>query len=241
MSYKVLFVFEGKETEGKVADNFAKYFSNENLIVQCAYCTNIYNLYKKISKDEDLDIFSLLKEIDCNKKTLLQYKRKDFAEVYLFFDYDGHTTSASDEKMTNILNLFSEETEHGKIYINYPMLESLKHYSEVIDFKELKVDAKKNIKYKQKVNRECYKELIDFNRYTKEIWSFLIKLHLKKMNYITNEEYILPSKNSTQDVIFSKQQEKYINVDKTIAVLNSFPIFLSDYYGINFINELVSE
>ena len=45
------------------------------------------------------DTFSVLKENPNNKEVLEPYSRKDFAEVYLFFDYDGHTSSANDEKL----------------------------------------------------------------------------------------------------------------------------------------------
>jgi len=239
MSNKILFVFEGVKTEKIIADSFARCFPNKNLIVQCAYCTTIYNLYNKISRDEDLDTFSLLKELPNNKEALRLYNRNDFAEVYLFFDYDGHTSSASDETLINILNFFNEETEHGRIFINYPMVESLKHYSHSIDFKELKVKAKENIKYKKIVNRVCEKELIDFHFYTKKIWTQLIELHLKKMNYVTNENYTLLSEHYSQYDIFSKQLEKYISIDSTVAVLSSFPVFLFDYYGHDFICELL--
>lgn len=241
MSNNILFVFEGKKTEKQIADSFTKSFPDKNLVVQCAYCTTIYNLYNKISNDEDLDTFSLLKEISYNKEILEPYSRKDFAEVYLFFDYDGHTSSASDEKLINILNFFNEETEFGKIYINYPMVESLKHYSDSIDFKQLKVKAKENIKYKKIVNKECSRALIDFNLYTKKIWIQLIQIHLKKMNYITKENYTIPTDHCSQNIIFSKQLEKYIKIDSTIAVLNSFPIFIFDYYGYEYILKILSE
>lgn len=235
----ILFVFEGPKKEKQVADSIAKYFPNDNLVIHCAYCTTIYNLYNKISQDEDLDTFSLLKEIPFNKETLEQYNRTDFAEVYLFFDYDGHSSSADDKKLFDILELFSEETEFGKIFINYPMLESLKHYSDNVEFKGAKVKAKENIDYKKLVNRECNKDLIDFNNYTKEIWKLLIEIHLKKMNFIVTEDYSLPEDYILQKDIFSQQLEKYINIDSTIAVLNSFPIFLYEYYGKEYIVEFL--
>ncbi len=240
MSNNILFVFEGANTEKQIADSFLRYFSRKSIVVQCAYCTTIYNLYNKIIKDEDLDTFSLLKEIPNNRETLAPYIRSDFAEIYLFFDYDGHSSSASDDKMKNILDLFNEETEFGKIFINYPMVESLKHYSQSIDFKLLKVPAKKNIKYKNIVSVEGNEEYRHFHLYTQEIWSILIEVHLKKMNYISNGEYVLPSEYCSQNDIFDNQLEKYINVDTTIAVLSSFPIFLFDYYGSGKILEIIS-
>jgi hypothetical protein len=70
MSSKILFVFEGAKTEKKITDSFANSFPTEDYIIECAYCTTIYNLYNKIVVDEDLDTFSLLKEVPFNQEIL---------------------------------------------------------------------------------------------------------------------------------------------------------------------------
>lgn len=231
MSNNILFVFEGERTEIQITENLKKYFQIAKNAIQCAYCSDIYKLYEQINNDDDLDTFMLLKELEINFEALSAYKRNDFAEIYLFFDYDGHATMADDNKIINMLTIFQDETAAGKLYISYPMVESLKHYPVDSDFKHLKVVAKEIIKYKNIVSNESRKELIDFRKYNSNIWKQLIELHLKKMNYITKDEYCLPVAIITQREIFIKQLEKYIKVDLTVAVLSSFPIFLFDYYG----------
>ena len=101
-------------------------------------------------------------------------------KIYLFFDYDGHDPIADDDNLQEVLNFFNEETASGKIFISYPMIEALKHYSDSIDFQHLKVKAKEKIHYKRVVNNEAKNELKDFTIYTKEIWIQLIEIHLKK-------------------------------------------------------------
>ncbi|MBU0487255.1 MAG: hypothetical protein KKD31_04800 [Bacteroidetes bacterium] len=242
MPNRILFVFEGERTENQITDNLTtnNFFGN-NTIIQCAYCTDIYQLHKEISNDEDLDTFSLLKEKPQNSHALSAYDRSDFAEIYLFFDYDGHANTATDEKIERVLTLFNEETSSGKIFISYPMVEALKHYSDSINFNKLKVKAKENIKYKNLVHFQCKKSLRDLTSYSKSTWIQLIELHLMKMNYIVNDDYSLPKSNISQNDIFLNQLEKYINVDCTVAVLSSFPIFLFDYYGIAYITGLLSK
>jgi len=86
MSNNIIFVFEGEKTEKQITDSLTKYFNDdENTIVQSVYGNDIYELYKIITQDEDLDTFALLKEISHNQKTLSIYTRNDFAEIYLFF------------------------------------------------------------------------------------------------------------------------------------------------------------
>lgn len=241
MSNNILFVFEGEKTEKQITNNLTKYFVNENTIVQCAFCTDIYRLHREIAEDEDLDTFVLLKEKPQNSVALSPYKRDDFAEIYMFFDYNGHAPLATDEKVKDVLNFFKEETSTGKLFISYPMIEALKHYSDSTDFKQLKIKAKENIKYKKLVDDNSKPIHRDLTSYTRDIWIDLIAMHLKKMNYITNDEYSLPKEKNSQLDIFRKQLEKYINIDSTVGVLSSFPVFLFDYYGYSFIKKLLSE
>jgi hypothetical protein len=67
----------------------------------------------------------------------------------------------------------------------------------------------------------------------------LIKTHVNKMNYIVNNSYSFPEGIIAQIHVFSKQLEKHINVDCTVSVLSSFPIFLHDYYGNSSIKDII--
>lgn len=241
MANNILFVFEGEKTEKQITNNLTQYFFNGHTIVQCAYCTDVYQLHRAISEDEDLDTFELLKEKQQNKLALASFNRDDFAEIYMFFDYDGHAPLANDEKIKEVLNFFNEETSFGKLFISYPMVEALKHYSDSKDFKSLKVKAKDNIGYKKLVSEECNNELTNLTTYTQKIWIQLIELHLKKMNHIFKDDYSLPTESISQNDIFLKQLDKYVNIDSSIAVLSSFPVFLFDYYGFVFISMVLSD
>ena len=232
MSNNVLFVFEGERTEEQIITNLQKFFLTENTTVNCVYGAEIYQIYKEISNDNDLDSFNLIKERNIKKNEILKdFTKEDFAEIYMFFDYDGHSTLADDKKLEELLIFFKEETDKGKLYISYPMVESLKHICSYEDFKDLTVDCKCNIKYKNVVATSALSELINFNSYDLAIWKKLISAHLKKVNYILDNLYILPESLNSQLEIFKKQCEKYINTTSEVSVLSAFPVFLLDYYG----------
>ena len=225
----ILFVFEGAKKESQVFNSFKSFFSDSNRIIESAYCTTIYGLYEKIQNDEEVSLFGILKE-NPNNKNLKNFKAKQFAEIYLFFDYDGHTNISSDDKLLASIKYFNEETKYGKLYISYPMVESLKHYNNnEVEFKNLQIECKKNVSYKKIVNRECAQKYIDFNIYNKNIWNQLIKIHLKKMNYIINQDYSFPLVKFSQKEIFESQLETYIKIQSKVAVLSAFPVFLFDY------------
>ncbi len=90
MPNNILFIFEGGRAEEQIVSNFQKFFVNENITIKCVFGGEIYQIYKKIVEDQDLDTFNLIKER--NKEThdiLSGFNRNDFAEIYMFFDYDG--------------------------------------------------------------------------------------------------------------------------------------------------------
>ncbi|MBS9767061.1 MAG: hypothetical protein KGV44_05930 [Flavobacteriaceae bacterium] len=226
----ILFVFEGQRTEDTVINSLQKEIFTDHFIT-CAFTTTMYKLYKDISEDEDLDLFSLLKEMEVNKNALKNYKREDFAEIYLFFDYDGHTSNADNKKTSKLLDFFNEETDKGKLYISYPMVEALKHIEDFDTFKNLKFPIDKGADYKKIVSDNCIEKLKHFNLYTFEIWKKVIDIHLRKMNYIVFDKFDFPDKLAEQLTVFNAQLNKYIGRDKTVSVLSAFPAFLHDYYG----------
>lgn len=226
---KILFVFEGQKTEPAIHDNIKKYFFSENTIITCVFGTVIYALYKDLKQDEDLDVFSLLK----NRITKLKkYKKDNFSEIYLFFDYERHATNASDEKLENLLEIFDDETGNGKLYLSYPMVEALKHYKDFESFENITAICSEN--YKKEVNDFCKNNetgLIDFNKYNETIWKELITAHLCKMNYIVNDDYSFPTQIYSQLEIFNHQKAKFIDKNNEVSVLSAFPVFIHDYFG----------
>jgi len=238
----ILMVFEGEKTEKQISDNMTQYFLNEsaNTIVYGFHCGEIYSLYNKLQKDEDLELFSLLKENMQHKNSMLEnIEKEQVAEMYLFFDYDGHATSADDEKLKNMLELFDNETEdYGKLYINYPMVEAIKHLNTQYDYKELLAVSEPN--YKSAVASSGATRFRNLTSLTQEDWKIIMEENSKKANYIVNDEYSYPSKQIEQVEIFEKQKEKYIDTQNMVAVLSAFPIFLGDYYGYEKLGEMIN-
>lgn len=232
MSNNILFIFEGERAEGQILSSLQNYFLNEKTVIKCIFGAEIYQIYKKIVEDEDLDTFSLLKERNYDGSSVLEgYSRNDFAELYMFFDYDGHSSLANDDTLIKLVEFFDEETDKGKLYVSYPMVESLKHICSYETFRDLKVECKKNIKYKNYVSETAMKELSTYSKYEWNTWRQLIDAHLCKMNYIVNDFYFFPESLINQIDIFAKQLLRYIGVDATVAVLSAFPVFIHDYYG----------
>lgn len=240
----VLFVFEGAKTEPQLLDNLKKhYFAGcQNTVIKATFDTHIYTLWDIVKKDRFLDLLEIIRERNNeNRKVLEGISREDVSQIFLFFDYDGHAKEASDEAIQEMLDYFGDETDAGKLYISYPMVEAVKHLKVGIDFKHTIVDAKNKIKCEN--TRHNYKQLVDrstsyqnLTALTSKDWDYVILENIKKANLIVNNLYEQPEYNKilsemNQAKIFAHQLQKYINNQNTVAVLSAFPFFIIEYFG----------
>ena len=245
-------ISEGEKTEKQIINNLENNFTTfSNKIIFLSYKANIYNLFREIEEDEDIDIISLLKEkqIKANKIRndvenidVSNINSDDVSQIYLFFDYDGHTENASDEEIVKMLNKFDNETENGKLYISYPMVEALKHLKkDKLDINNYLVEAKTRINYKNFVSQNTdYENLVNL---TKGNWFFIISENLKRCLFlleIKNINYEIYSNMINQESIFNKQLNKYISKEEKVLVLSAFPFFLIEYFGEEFFSLVVS-
>lgn len=253
-----LFVFEGSSSEPKYIEMLERNFLGKKITVKCVYDAEIYQLYRQMIADSfSLDIVNVLKErSEANSKILEGYNRDSFAYVYLFFDYDAHSSMADDSKIEEMLNYFDNETENGLLYLSYPMVEAIRHFKDMDSFKHLVVKCKRGNSiestkcpykndcedlnaclhephYKTFVPTDSRPQLSNINSYDFNVWKELIQAHVFKMNYIVNDEFSMPLHIVSQSDIFFKQLEKHINrMCPKVAVLSAFPMYVLDYYGI---------
>lgn len=250
----ILFVFEGQEREPNLYKTMEKlYFPRGNNNIVCSFGNNIYALYKELqSFDGDGDIVSVMKEklAERGDEMLANVKSSDFSEIYLFFDYDfQHEHLSLDEinrRMKEMLELFDEETNNGKLYINYPMIESIRYTKELPDDNYLnyvvsRVDCHdfkhlaNDFSFYGNLDYILFKdgEVPDKEKYSKifDNWQYLKNMNVSKANHIICGKYEMPvnKRDINQLSIFESQKQKFIDVNETVAILNSFPIFIYDY------------
>lgn len=135
--------------------------------------------------------------------------------------------------------------ENGKLYINYPMVESLKYTKQMPDNEFYNYIATRedcaSHKFKSKAETFAYSKakayrFIDLNK-TNEAevaanWVLLKGQNVKKANYIVNDIMDFPTSKDaiSQRQIFNAQKTKFVRPSESVSILNSFPIFLYDYF-----------
>ena len=141
--------------------------SKEDILI---YETNIYVLYDCIVKeygqkwdDDDVDLPYVVSKAD-GRETL--YK-EDFINIIMVFDYERQDPSFSEEKIGRMQRYFADETDVGKLYLNYPMVEAYKDLRSLPDdsFADRTYTAAFSAggEYKDFVHRNnCVEEFADF-------------------------------------------------------------------------------
>jgi hypothetical protein len=232
----VLFIYEGEKTESQIHEIFERhYFLNEHVSIKIAFGAEIYQLWNRMASEEFLDVLEVLKERRLsNQEEIAALRRDDISEIYLFFDYDGHTSNASNADLVKMLAYFNEETVAGKLYVSYPMVEAVRHINTADDYLDTVFDILDGKNYKELVNKET--GFMHLARVEKRHLDYVVVQNCKKANYIVHGEKALPSyqmviSKLSQLGIFQAQLEKHILRANQVSVLSGFPLFTIEYFG----------
>jgi len=236
------FIVEGEVREPQIIDNISKvFFTHKNYkIITLPAGQNIYMLWKKLKEDDfDTDIIEVLREEHIElEKQLEGLNRDNFSEVYLFFDYDGHQNNLGNDIDENVIEQmlisFNNETENGKLYINYPMVEALR------DFRTGICGSKENCfvlseelgKYKFLSIRNV--DFPQFKMYDFQVWQAVIEVFSMRLSCLMNQSAVITYNQYVEIVtpleIF-KLEEKEI-LKNRVFIISAFPEFLLDYFGV---------
>lgn len=161
-----LLIVEGNHEKNRLFWLISKCFPEINIDIDNVwiYGTNIYMLYDDIVKaygsewekeNDDIDLpFVISKKQNPN---VLRYKR-DFVNIIIIFDYERHDVNFSEDKILEMQNFFIDAADMGKLYINYPMIESYQHLWELPDNdyaeRKIPVSLQPGKKYKELVKNE---------------------------------------------------------------------------------------
>jgi len=241
---KILFVVEGKKKEISIFNNLSDVFFKgkcEITPVPVPADMNIYMLFDVMKKDDfQVDVVEVLREkVPVAKEILTNYVRDDFSEVYFFFDFDEQTNNLHYAKKTDNINVLEEmlkkldnETELGKLYISYPMVEAFRDF--------LLGDC-------QTANGSCFRARSDFGTYKKDSgkkiennristynfpkWKEVISCYiyriscLFKLKNLNRDEFI----NLISSFSIFQRQMTFYKKNEEIFVLSCLPQFLIDY------------
>lgn len=237
MDKNILFVVEGDSDEVSFIDRLYKICYKKTEYHFFSYKTNIHILAKKIienypdfeSDETEINQLLLSFETDTRKKELL---RRKYTDIFMIFDFEPQHDTPHFDLIRRLVEYFIDSTNQGKLYINYPMMQSYKHFSFLPDstFQNRKVSISDTYKYKRIVGDSS--RYTDITKYTHLTFYNLCVHHIRKANYIITGNYSLPSPDEfilwKASTIFDYQLEMKNNKGE-IYVLNTCIFILPEY------------
>ena len=252
----ILFVFEGAKREPDLFRAIETLFFQDKQNIVCSFGNNIYELYNELQSFEgDGDIVSILKERYQGQKDSPftdDAKSSDFSEIYLIFDYDFQNKNISldvmNSQLEEMLDMFDDETDNGRLYINYPMVEAIRYTKNLPDadywtyvvsrkdctetsFKNL-ADSFSDYKSLDFLSLSTRRQATEKERSSRlGNWSLLIAQNVSKANYICSGENEIPEdKETVSQIAIFDAQKRYQTSSESVSILSAFPLFLFDYF-----------
>ena len=188
MKSKILLIVEGELEEprilGSESHGLLSLLGGDYEIVP--FANPIYELYEAYKKNEYDDLVSYLRLEKGLKIDDGVLSKNAFSSIYLVFDFEPHYHRYSDEKIKELLSLFNNETELGKLYINYPMVEAFYDFDflPALNYNEKTVNLSgfSGRVYKKQVNTStCLRK----NKITKKDLCYIVMHNYNKSKYIT--------------------------------------------------------
>ena len=249
---KIAIIVEGTSREPQLLENLIKvFFKNpQYVIVSLPAGQNIYMLWRQMVEDEFVtDIIEVVREYsDVAAERLEGLERDDFAEVYLFFDYDGHQNNLpngynGEEVLRQMLETFDDETDNGKLYVSYPMVEAVRDFvpNTCKAFTTCVWNKDEINTYKNKsAEKNPYRDIRDYTYIT---WCDIMSVYAMRVSCLFGKERVLSfeeyRKLVTPLTVF-QQQNTYI-AERKVFVISAFPEFLLEYHKKDFWNKHIKQ
>lgn len=234
MANTILCVFEGEKRDPEYFASLQQHFFSREAVVKCSYGNDLYHLLDELEADDDLDVVELIREsttVPNNSQLLAGIERDGVAQVFLFFDMEPHDDQYTAAKLQLLIERFNQETEFGKLYVSYPMVEALRDIPAFESFSELTVALEqcrgKVYKRLSAERREAIPQAV--RDMTLAHWLALTACSVSKACNITElARPLCPEQYS----IFVAQSD-FLRQENKLYVLSAFPFFLKEYFGEN--------
>ena len=234
---KILILVEGAKTDLRLMERLLHMYGIDVSHEVVSYNTNIYTLYKEMFADGDpdsIDLLQLLKERETDSG-IKEMFNVHYSDILLVFDLDPQDPNFSPDKILQMIQFFVESSDMGKLYLNYPIVESFYHMKSIPDedYNNRVVSLHELYEgtYKQRVNRENRNR--DYSKFavTREECNIVIKQNIDKAWYISemvrmedNKEHEPP-----EPIEVLRTQLSKIGIEEAISVLCTCAFYIVDY------------
>ena len=213
MRSKILLIVEGEKEEPRILGSnshglLSLIGSNYDIVTFSNPIYELYDAYKKGDYDDIVSYLRVEKGLEIDKNIL---SKNAFSSIYLVFDFEPHYHKYKDSKIKDILNVFNNETELGKLYINYPMVESFYYLKNIPDIeylgRKISLNNFNGKDYKKLVNNET---ILKKNKLSNKQLCYIIWINYNKVRKIINSKEINHELILDEQLKLKKAQMNYI-------------------------------
>jgi hypothetical protein len=230
---KILICVEGAKTEVRLMERLLNIYGIDADCEIVSYRTNIYALHKAMFRDSDPENMGLLltlkeHEPDAEKKKIFD---DAYTDILLIFDMDPQDDLFAGEKLLEMTSYFSESSDNGKLYINYPSAEAFYHMRAIPDAEYYErfatLSEMKAHTYKARVNAESKGS--DHRKFASDRTSCnaVIGQNIEKARRITQSAE--SGENIFNMVPLLNKQLDFLNREQKIWVLCTCAFFIAEY------------
>lgn len=132
----VLFIVEGKNDEPRFVEQMLKKCFPSVSYNVYSYEANLHMLAARLEKDYDdfendeLDILLFLKSYDRENADIFDRK---YTDIFMIFDFEPQHPDCHFGTIRKMIQYFGQSEDHGKLFINYPMMQSYRHLKSLPD------------------------------------------------------------------------------------------------------------
>ena len=192
--------------------------------------------------DTTIDLLLTLKMYETDA-VRLEILNAAYTDIFIIFDFDPHVNTPEFEKISALASFFRDSSDMGRLFINYPMMQSYKHLKWLPDneYEYRKVNISEVHDYKKLVSLEGLPELIKTHEYN-HLQLYEIAYH----NYCKREKILgrdydinrLYKYDGAEDVEILKRQIQDFQKNGQCSVLNTSSLIYLDYIPKKFFNEI---
>ncbi len=230
---KILILVEGEKQDVNLMKHLLHIYRIDAKYEIVPYRTNIYTLFDEMFIDDDPEMIDLLQLLKSREKS--EVKRLLFDEVYsdilLIFDLDPQAPEYHESKIKRMSEYFIESSDMGKLYINYPMVESFYHMKNIPDddylerfttLSELKAGL-----YKLRVNNENRNR--DYRKFAvnKSECNYVILRNLEKALLLVDQQGPLNEIPRQMDIFLA--QSDLMHSEEKVLILSTCGFFFPEY------------
>lgn len=239
----ILFIVEGINDEPRFIKKLFKKCHSSFKHRIYSYEANIHVLASRLEKDypdfedDELDILLFLKEYEKRNKEIFDLK---YTDIFFIFDFEPQHPDLHFDTIRKMIRYFNQSDERGKLFINYPMMQSYRHLQTLPnkDFLTSKLNKNDFNHYKEIVSHKSFNN--DVSTYDYVIFVSLAYHHLVKALYIQNHILTTPTLSNFNELNYEKifdiqcesLQQNYI------LIVNTCLLILIDYKPIDFFNQI---